>query len=208
MSIFVQPPYDPDQHLPKPETETEPQRQEDLWRYRFPWIKTAISASPYNDSLAVENRTSHAWMLWHRYHALGSIAPKRKEVFRLVKTGLITARQYPPPPRAEHIVLELAPSISAATIVDVSGGEGFYAFQVVELETEDDRPGVPRLLPIDAAIEELGLAAHTENALKRAGITQIQEVASMNLGDARSIPGVGSGGLVEIIFRLARIKLV
>lgn len=208
MSIVVDWPADlidaPDELVP----ETKPQLQEDLWHYRFPWVKTAVDASPYDDGLMVDNQTRHTWMLWHRYRALDPIAPETQRKYRITKAGRLTARQYPPPPAADHLVLDLSPVVSSVAIVDLSGGEGFFGFRASSILPLESGETVSGELPITRAIEDLELSAKTENALKRAGITTVGELAGLELKDFATLPGLGKTERQELFRWLIAHKLV
>lgn len=94
-------------------------------------------------------------MLWHRYHGLGAIAPEETRAIRLVKAGLLSARQFPAPPGAEHILHNLDPTITRVAIEDASGGEGYYAFTVVERSAEIAESPEEVRSPISRQIEDL-----------------------------------------------------
>ena len=44
--------------------EPRPELHGDLWRFRFPWIKTAVAAPVYNGDLSIVNRTERTFQLW------------------------------------------------------------------------------------------------------------------------------------------------
>jgi hypothetical protein len=179
-----------------------------LWHYRFPWVKTAVGASPYDDGLLIDSQTRHTWMLWHRYHALDPLAPQSQRRYRLTKAGRLTARQYPPPAEADYLVLDLAPSIFSIAIIDISGGEGLFAFTTSSRSREGGRKKIPAQLPITQAIEDLELSAKTEYALKRAGITTVDELAILNLQDIYALPGLGKKQRKELLKWLVALDIL
>lgn len=79
----------------EPVTETEPERRLDRWRYRFPWVKTAVDAPIDGDRLLIDNQTDRAWKLWHRFREIGMVAEGTQKRVRVVKAGLLTAQQLP-----------------------------------------------------------------------------------------------------------------
>src|SRR5579875_2538087 len=143
MAIIVDPPFDVDRSFPEAVPETEPRLQPNRWRYRFPWVKTAVGAPLYDNVLLVINQTNRSWLLHHGCHCLGTIAPLADRRFRLVKSGIFTAIQMPAPADAEYIVVQLKESARAIRIVDIAAGEGFFALELVEGEESGGEENPP-----------------------------------------------------------------
>lgn len=157
-------------------TKTSPAPQRDRWRYRFPWVKTAVSAPTYNGEILIINRTDRTWLLWHNYHQLGPFDPVDERRVRVVRMGTISARPLTDTD-AEYLLLSLHPSTDGVEIVDVAAGEGFYALRALE----SDRVSLADV-PGSTTVEELGLSARTVGALRRIGIKTVAQLREADLG--------------------------
>src|SRR6185437_769483 len=60
----------------------------------------------------------------------------------------------------------------------------------------------------ETPIEDLNLSARAENSLKRAGITKVGQLVTMNPEDLLSIRNFGQKSFVELVERLKMRKLV
>ncbi|MGI8968471.1 MAG: DNA-directed RNA polymerase subunit alpha C-terminal domain-containing protein [Chloroflexota bacterium] len=194
----------------EPVPETLPERQRDRWRHRFPWSKTAVGASPYDDSLVVTNGTSLTWMLWHRFHALGSIPPDGQRAYRLVKSGLLVAQVYPPPTGAVYILLELAADMSKVEIVDISGNEGLYTLQTRQaVDLPPDTPETASESSVSSqAIKKLKFSWKLENALKLQGLTTVDQLAALDLNDVANLKGLAPKQRKELLRRLIDLHML
>lgn len=215
VALVIDRPFTFTPDIEEPATETEPRLQQDGWHYRFPWVHTAVSASPYRDELVIQNMTRHTWRLWHRFHSLDLLPPDDIAVLRLDKSGLLVARQSPPPPYAEHIMLDLQAAYTHIAIEDVSGTEGFYAFRVIvatEVDVQDEAEQLVHEYSIaedDAMpIEDLGLSAKLENALKAQGIMQVEHLRLMGLEGVATMKGLCPRQRKELIRRLVELKIL
>jgi hypothetical protein len=221
MSIYVDWPdqLDLPSSLP-PVPETAPQRQPNRWRYRFPWVKTAVSAPIYDDELTIDNQTDFTWQLWHDYHSLGLVPPRGLRRRRLVKAGTISARRLPAPTGEEYIFVSLNPTAAEVRIVDLSAGESLHALEIIEgVAPEDGGGGLggeglaglreegdaregrrprPESLPPLTPIEELAFSTKTENALKRIGITTVGQLQDINLRELEAFRG-GRKAYYEVV---------
>lgn len=224
MSICVDWPDQLDRPVtPPPVPETAPRLRPDRWRYRFPWVKTAVSAPIYDGQLIIANDTDFTWQIWHDYHSLGLVPPRSLRRRRLVKSGTVSARRLPAPVGEEYIFVSLIPSAAEVRIVDISVGEGLYALEIVEgVASDDDSRGGggtgdgsadskneetnalegrrPRLdsLPSLTPIEELRFSAKTEKALKRIGITTVGQLQDINLKELEAFRG-GRKAYYEVV---------
>lgn len=196
--ICVDPPAELTEQPPAAIPETAPQRQPNRWRYRFPWVKTAVGAPLYDDELLIDNRTPHAFALWHAYHALGVVDAHSQRTVRLVKSGLLSARQLIAPPGADYLLISLNPEARGVAICDISGGgEGYYDLRLLG-------PGELRRprLPETAGIEQLQLSASIEKALKQAEITTVERLKQTHASYLHGILGEDSQVYLEIWRRL------
>jgi len=111
-----------------PATRTRARRR--WWRFRLPWVKTAVSAPTDDDELLIDNTTEREWVLYLGYRNLGIIPANSQAVYRVAKIGLLTARRVDAPVGERYLTLHISPSVRIIQIVDISGGEGFYELQV------------------------------------------------------------------------------
>lgn len=133
MPILVDPPKTRRTPKPSPGTKGKPQRN--LWRFRFPWVKTAVSAPTDDDELRIENLTSRTWALYLGYRSLGRIEPETQRVFHVVKSGLLQVRPVDPPLGSEFLTADIRP---ATWVVQICRGleeeEEVYELRVLGME--------------------------------------------------------------------------
>ena len=129
MSLAVERPPD----VP-PKTRTRPRRS--WWRFRLPWRKTAVSAPTNPDELLIVNDTDVAWGCHLGYRHLGPVDPGERRLFRVVKAGMLSARQIDAPVGSPYLTIHIGPHVRVVEIVDLSGGEGFYELRTMGAEQE------------------------------------------------------------------------
>ena len=133
MPILVDPPKTDRPPRSSPRTGTKPQRN--LWRFRFPWVKTAVSAPTDDDELRIENLTTRTLTLYLGYRSLGRIEPESQRVFHVVKTGVLQARPVDPPVESEYLTADIRP---ATWVVQICRGleeeEDLYELRVLGRE--------------------------------------------------------------------------
>ena len=113
--------------------ETAPRLQRQWWRFRFPWVKTAVGAPTEDDDLLIVNATDEAWMLSLGYRTLGMVPPRVEWVVAIVRTGLLSARRVGAPVGTEYLTLSLTPAVRAVQIAStVLPGETSYILRVIE----------------------------------------------------------------------------
>jgi hypothetical protein len=122
MSLAVESP-------PQRPPQTGTRRRRRWFRFRFPWIKTAVSAPSDDDELLVLNQTDLGWLLHLGYRDLGAISPHDARLYRVVKAGLLTARQVDAPVGTEYLTMSLGPAIQVVAIVELEPGTGVYLIQ-------------------------------------------------------------------------------
>jgi len=141
MPIFVDPPSVRDSPTMSPRTS--PKRWRNLWRFRFPWVKTAVSAPTDDEELLVENLTGRTWQVHLGYRGLGAIAPESQRRYQVVKSGTLSVRQMDAPVGGEYLTAEVNRSTWVVQIYDLSPeGEGVYDLRVLgrEMAQWDSRP--------------------------------------------------------------------
>ena len=117
MSIVLDRPPTYDEAVPVDDPPpTQPQRRRQWWRWRFPWVKTAVGAPLGDEPLLVVNSTGESWALALGYHDLGVLPPHDQYAFEVSKAGLLSARQPNAPSGTPYLTLTLAPRISAVEI--------------------------------------------------------------------------------------------
>jgi hypothetical protein len=100
-----------------PETRTSPQSQRNWWRFRFPWVKTAVGTPTADDeTVLIDNLTDEEWVLHLSFHALGTVAPHRQQTIKIVKWQMLTARQFHAPLGTEYLTADLTPRVKAVEI--------------------------------------------------------------------------------------------
>lgn len=126
MSIVVDRPAT-EPAIDDPPPPTAPRRRRHWWRWRFPWVKTAVSAPLDDQPLLIRNRTDEAWALSLNYHDLGVLPPHDQYSFSVVKRGLLCARQPQAPIGTAYLTLALKSSISTVEIdCDLLQGQMLY----------------------------------------------------------------------------------
>src|SRR5579884_1536277 len=127
-TIYVDPPVD-DSHQSDAVPEPHPHLQPSRWQFRFPWVKTAVSAPSYNGELLIVNRTRQRWLVWHNYHRLGLFDAGDIRHVRLVRAGTISARKLVTDVNSEYLLLALSPTLFGVEIVNITPEEGFYTLR-------------------------------------------------------------------------------
>lgn len=113
-----------------PATRTRTRRR--WWRFRFPWVKTAVSAPTDDDQLLIDNTTDREWAIHLGYRELGIVAPETRRLYRVVKQGTLSARRVDAPPGDSYLILHIRPNVHAVQILDISGGERFYELRIAD----------------------------------------------------------------------------
>lgn len=113
-----------------PATDTRTRRR--WWRFRFPWRRTAVSAPTNDDELLIDNTTDVPWALHLGYRNLGIIDPDSRALYRVVKSGLLSARRVDAPVGDGYLTLALPPGARIVQILDISGGERFYDLRLLD----------------------------------------------------------------------------
>lgn len=132
MSIVLdRPPAEEAERIEEPPP-TEPRRRRQWWKWRFPWVKTAVGAPADDEPLLIVNATDVAWALSLGYHDLGVLPPRDEYSFEVVKAGLLSARQPNAAPGTPYLTLPLAPRVSVVEIgARVLQGETLYGLSVM-----------------------------------------------------------------------------
>jgi hypothetical protein len=175
-TIYVDSPLDGDR-APVATPEPHPYLQPDGWRFRFPWVKTAVSAPTYDGELLIANRTDATWLLWHNYHSLGLLDAGAERRVGLVRAGTVSARKLVADVNSEYLLLSLSPDLQAAEIVDVSPGEGAYVLRRLDVGRRNLDS-----VPDSSTLRDLGLSAKTARALQRIGVTTAGQLRQADLG--------------------------
>lgn len=195
-TICVDPPLDHRARV-DPVPEPRPDLQPNRWRFRFPWVKTAVSAPSYNGEILIANRTYETWLLWHNYHNLGLLDPGDTRLVRLVRAGTLSARQLVADVSSEYLLLSLSPDLAGAEIVETAPEEGYFA-----LRGMSERGPVLESLPDSMPIKDLGLTPRTEKALQRIGVTTAGELRQTDLGELWDVRN-GPEAYAELIVMFA-----
>ena len=95
---------------------TAPRLRRQWWRFRFPWVKTAIGAPTSDDELLIDNATDDAWSLYLGYRDLGTVEPRDQRLVQVVKTGLFSARQSVAPAGTAYITIPIRPAVHTVRI--------------------------------------------------------------------------------------------
>jgi hypothetical protein len=103
---------DPSAAVPQPA----PRLFRHRWRFRFPWVKTAVGAPIDDEGLLIDNRTGDAWRLHLGYRDLGTVAPYRQRLVTVSRAGMLMARQLHAPTGTEYLMLPLTPRVRAVEI--------------------------------------------------------------------------------------------
>lgn len=180
-----------------PATAPAPKSQGTLWRFRFPWVKTAVGAPTYNNVLQVVNHTVDAWMVWHNYHWLGALEPETERTFQVVRAGTLSARPRGAGPESEYLLISLAPHLVGVEIVDLDGDGSVYVLRPIS-----DPDGTSAEPPDSTPIKELKLSFRTQRALRRIGVTTYGELRRADLGalwDAHD----GAAAYAELVAQLS-----
>ncbi|MBV9281291.1 MAG: hypothetical protein JOZ41_14520 [Chloroflexi bacterium] len=111
-----------------------PRARRSWWRFLFPWIRTAVGAPADDDRLIVDNRTDLAWMIHLGYRRLGRVAPHTTLAERVVKAGMLSARQADAPVGTEYLTIWLTPTTQVVQILDLGHEEGLYELSLLAAE--------------------------------------------------------------------------
>jgi len=79
---------------------------------------------------------------------------------------------------SEYTLVDLAGDATRERVVDLSGGEGYYALQLVS-----GRLGALGSLPNSTPIRDLSLSTRTECALRSIGVSTVGQLRSLELDD-------------------------
>lgn len=124
---------------------TQPRRRRQWWKWRFPWVKTAVGAPADDEPLLIVNATNEAWALSLGYRDLGVLPPHDEYSFEVVKVGLLSARQPNAAPGTPYLTLALTPRVSVVEIgARVVQGETLYGLSTVR--GRDTRPATAKEL--------------------------------------------------------------
>lgn len=117
---------------PEAAPQTQSDRQRRRFRFRLPWAKTAVSASTEDDELLVVNETESSWVLALGYRQLGIIQPGERRRYRVLKLGMLTARQPNAPAGAEYLMLHITPAVEAVHVLELVEGLGMFELRAVD----------------------------------------------------------------------------
>jgi|SRR5579884_396136 len=169
-----------------------------------PNVPTAVGAPIWGDHVFVVNRTRRPWILHCGYHYLGAVASGGYLPIHVPRGGTFSARSFRSSPDEPYLLIDLPPSVWAVEIRQSSGVEGgFELTAVVRPQPAERRSGGTQRM-LDESIEELGLSARAENALKRVGLTTVGEVIRLNPRELLSIRNFGWKSYDNLMERLAQ----
>lgn len=131
MAIVVEPPPIKQDDDAPPRTKT--RRRRHWWRWRFPWIKTAVSAPVDDEPLLIVNATDEAWALSLSYRDLGIVRSHEHRAVYVVRTGILQARRADAPGDEGYLTLPITHRTQAVQIAcRVLDGEALYSLWPVE----------------------------------------------------------------------------
>ena len=116
-----------------PPTVEQPEPQRPWWRRHAPWQqpKTRNAAPADDGELLLDNATDESWTIALGYRDLGPVAPRQRRQVRVVKSGMLTARQSAAP--VGYLVAHLSPAVHTVQIRrSVVGGTPLYDLRLLE----------------------------------------------------------------------------
>lgn len=116
-----------------PPTVEQPEPRRPWWRRHAPWEqpKTRNAAPADDGELLLDNATDEGWTMALGYRDLGLVAPHQQRRVRVVKTGMLTARQSVSP--VGYLVAHLSPAVHTVQIRrSVVGGTPLYDLRLLE----------------------------------------------------------------------------
>lgn len=116
--------------LDAPPTQTKPERRDsDGW---FTRIQRRVKLAMLGDDeeLLVENRTTIAWHVYHKFHLLGIVDPGETQLFRLQKRGNLNARPSQESDATAYLVLDLNARIQRVEIYRRSMGQALDIYDM------------------------------------------------------------------------------
>ena len=132
-AILDRPPEAP----PRTETQADPTRP--WWRRRMPFaLPQTRNAAPTDDGeLVIDNQTDATWRVHLGYRDLGAVKGRAQQHVRVVKSGMLTARQLAAPPSAGYLTAHLHPTVHTVQIRrTLVNNEPFYDLRLLEGKQE------------------------------------------------------------------------
>ncbi len=129
---------DPPAEAP-PATSTQPDPQRPWWRRHAPWAmpKTRNAAPADDGELLIDNRTRDIWSVHLGYRDLGAVNPHQQQRVRVVKTGMLTARQLKAAPGTGYLMAHLNPSVQTVEIRgSIVKGVPLYDLRLIEAKSQ------------------------------------------------------------------------